>query len=360
MRLALTCVLTSILTILNTVAASAQSSGAVAAARSAASVGVEWLGPHRQPNPALDVREPVWQGRGAMLVEQEVAQRVIRSWWPAQIADAKADQMLDGFAAYLQTLAIERVFDARYLRLAHSVESRRYLGNHVIWSFPPLRLSRHAAVRGHPPSPEAPARPSRYALVFAGLERWLGAPALQGAMFQVAQLPDDRLSAETIVKTMSDAAGQDLSWAFEAAATGDVNYAVAGLFSADASGCAAPCVETTVNVTREGDGVFAGRSGSRTSDFESGDALSLTVSFADGTQSSVRWDGRDAFRTFRFRGPSPATAAHLDPDQLVTLDRNRLDNAIVTASPTNVPVRKWVARWMVWLQHTMLSYGSLT
>ena len=85
----------------------------------------------------------------------------------------------------------------------------------------------------------------------------------------------------------------------------------------------------------------------------------IKVSFVDGTESVVRWDGRDVSRTFRFRGPSRAAAASLDPDRQVTFDGNRLDNARVTPAPTNVPVRKWAARWLVWLQHTMLSYGFL-
>jgi hypothetical protein len=41
------------------------------------------------------------------------------------------------------------------------------------------------------------------------------------------------------------------------------------------------------------------------------------------------------------------------------MDRNPLDNAMVPARPTNVPVGKWVARWVVWLQHTIVSYGFL-
>ena len=71
----------------------------------------------------------------------------------------------------------------------------------------------------------------------------------------------------------------------------------------------------------------------------------------------MRWDGRDRARTFRFRGPSPATAAHLDPERVVLLDEDYLNNAIVSASPTNAPVRKWMARWIVWMQNTVLTYG---
>ena len=270
-----------------------------------------------------------------MAIEQQEAARVIRGWWPASIADAKAAAMIDGFASYLAALAVERDFDRRYLRIAHSVESRQYFGGHIVWSFPSLRISRHAAVGR-----------DGYSAMFDSLERWIGAPALQGAIFEVARLPVERLTADSIVKTISGAAGQDLSWAFDAAAT-PVDYRVDALS------------EKSVTVSRQGIGAFTGRAAPRVAGFESGDALELMVKFEDGSESSVRWDGRDEVKRFEFLGPSRVTAAYLDPDHIVTLDRNRLDNAIVAPTPTNVPVRKWAARWMVWLQHTMLSYGFL-
>ena len=270
-----------------------------------------------------------------MFVEQQLAQRAVRSWWPARIGDAKAGAILDGFAWYLATRGIEHLFDTFLLRTDHSFDSQPYFGGHVIWSFPPLRLSRHAVATWDP-----------YGAVFASLERWLGTPTLQGAMFQVARLPEDRLTAPTIVKTISDAAGQDLSWAFDAAGA-DISYALTELTA------------TSVTVARTGTGMFTGRSAPRIGDFDSGDAVRLKVVFANGETTQVTWDGRDPSRTFQFQGPSPLTAAYLDPERIITLDRNRLDNAIVPAQPTNVPVRKWVARWMVWLQHTMLSYGFL-
>jgi hypothetical protein len=297
-------------------------------------VGEEWLGP-RPAAGAAGVRRPIYQGGGAMIVEQQEAQRVIRGWWPAPVADARASAIIEGFAWYLAAHAIERVYDLRYLRSAHSVESRAYLGDHIVWSFPSLRLSRSAVIGR-----------DRYAAVFMALERWLGTPALQGAMFQVAHLPDDRLTADTIVTTISDAAGQDLSWLFDAA-EGEVSYAVSALTT------------TSVTVARKGTGLFTGRSAARIGDFQSGDAVRLEVVFANGERTLVTWDGRDQSRTFQFEGSSPVTAASLDPERIITLDRNRLDNAIVPAQPTNVPARKWAARWLVWLQHTMLSYGFL-
>jgi hypothetical protein len=303
------------------------------APHAAGMLGVEWLGPH--PDRAFDrhVAGRLWQGRGAMMAEQQLAQRVIRSWWPDQIADAKAGALLDGYAWYMQAIAIERVFDVFYLRTAHSVESRPYFGGHVIWSFPPLRLSRHVV-----------AARDRYGAVFESLERWLGTPTLQAAMFEVAHLRDDRLKADVIIRTISDAAGQDVSWAFEAASTG-VNYAVDSISGA------------SVKVSRRGSGMFTGRSAQRVGGFDSGDGVRVKVVFADGSSSVATWDGRDQARTFTFS--STPVAAYLDPDRVIALDGNRLDHAIVKPALTNVPVRKWVARWMVWLQHTMLSYGFL-
>ena len=313
----------------------------------AMSVAEDWLGPRRTLDAGAHSEPPLWQGRGAMIAEARSAERIVRSWWPSEIADTTARAIVDGFARYLQTHITERVYDRRHLRQAYRNESRRYFGGHIVWSFPPLRLSRNAAVNH-----------DQYAAVFASLEKWIGLPALQAAMFEVARLPESRLTGAEMIKTLSDAAGQDLSWAF-AAADSDVNYAVTNLSAAQADGCGTPCFDSAVTVTRSGNGTFTGRAGPPVGDFDSGDALEIKVMFAGGGSASAFWDGRDQSRTFHFRGPAPATAAYLDPRHAVTLDRNRLDNATVTPAPTNVPVHKWVARWMVWLQHTMLAYGFL-
>jgi hypothetical protein len=326
----------------------------------AATLARDWLGAH--PSGTITPRAiapPAWHGRGAMVVERHIAKDVIRSWWPATPVDQHAGAILDGFAWYLQSRAIERVFDQRYLRTAYSVESTRHFGDTVVWSYPTLRLSRwtaglqrHTAMAGQ--------AEVRFAAVFATLERWLGEPVLQGAMLAVAQLPVERLSGSNVVNTISLAAGQDLTWLFVAAAdAGTVfDYAVTSLASAPVEGaCPAPCFDTSVTVARLGEGHFSGRSSGRVGEFDSGDAMAVRITLANGEHAWARWDGRDSTRTFRFRGPAAATAAHVDPERVLVLDRNYLNNAIVTPSPTNVPVRKWMARWLVWMQNAALSYG---
>ena len=315
------------------------------AAQQAASIAREWLGPHPTGVIEITITPPFWQGAGAMTAERRVATGVIRSWWPQQLADPHAALLLDGFAAYLQGHAIEQLFDQRYLRRAHRAESVEYFGGHIIWSFPPVRRSRT-------PDPD-----DRYAAVFATLERWLGQPALQGAMAGVARLPRDQINGTAVMNTMSAAAGQDLSWVFTAVADGGaVDYAVTDLTSAPGS-CASPCFDTSVMVSRLGPQAITGRSTPRVASFDSGDVLTVRVSFENGAESETHWDGRDESRSFRFQGPSPAVAARLDPDRVVVLDRNVLNNAVVRPVPTNVPVRKWMARWIVWMQNTVLTYG---
>jgi hypothetical protein len=304
------------------------------AAEQAAAIARDWLGPH--PSGAIAVAEqpPLWQGAGAMVAEQRVAAAVIRSWWPDGIADQQARLLLDGFAAYLQGTAIEQLFDRRYLRRARRAESMPLFGGGVVWSFPSLRLSRFAG------------EPDRHAGVFTALERWLGEPVLQGGMAVVAQLPRNALTGTAIVNTLSAAAGQDVSWLLIAGSdpATAIDYAVTDLSSSPGT-CAVPCIDTSVTVARLGEATLAR------------DALALRVSFANGASAWAHWDGRDESRLFRFQGPAAATAAHLDPDRVIALDRNALNNAVVRPAPTNVPVRKWMARWLVWMQNAILTYG---
>ena len=331
---------------------------AVAAAEQAAAIGRDWLGAH--PTGVITditIAAPLWQGRAAMVVERRAATAVIRSWWPATLPDQRADAMLDGFAEYLQGHTLEPLFGRRYMRMAHSVELLPVFGNHVIWSVPTLHLSRWTTIGRHAQSHDIR---SRYAAMFATLERWLGLPVLQGAMYEAARLPVHQLNAAALVETIDAATGQDLTWLFTAVADSSVtfDYAVGSLLSApSAATCASPCFDTAVTVHRLGSGQFTGRSTARAGQFESGDAMALRVTFANGDHAWARWDGRDELRTFRFQGPSKAIAAHLDPDRVVVLDANYLNNAIVPSASTNAPIGKWIARWMVWLQNTVLSYG---
>ena len=328
-----------------------------AAAEQAAQVGYDWLGTHPAGTiTELAIDPPLWQGRGAMVVERQAAHAVIRSWWPAGLGDHRAAAMLDGFAWYLQGHAIERLFDRRYLRTAHSAEVLPMFGSAVRWSIPTLRRSRWSAgiLRHDHEQPVA----SRYAAMFATLERWIGAPALQAAMFEVARLPVDRVHAANIVNTFNAATGQDLSWLFTAAADPQVrfDYAVVDLTSAPSS-CGSPCFETAVTVRRIGDGVVPGRASAPSGEFDAGDALALRVTFDNGEHGWARWDGRDQSRTFRFQAAARAHSAHLDPGRIIALDDNFLNNQIVPATATNAPVRKWMARWVVWMQNTVLAYG---
>jgi hypothetical protein len=304
------------------------------AAEQAATVARDWLGPH--PANSITIAAPglLWQGPGAMIAEQRVAAAVIRSWWPEHIADEHARLLLDGFADYLQGHATELLFDRRYLRRAHRVESLPLLGGHIVWSFPSLRLSR------------APRPSDRVAAVFASLERWLGEPVLQGGMAAVAQLPRDAITGAALINAISAAAGQDVSWLFTAAADpgATIDYAVTSLSSSPGA-CAVPCFDTSVTLARLGQGGLTR------------DALSLRVAFANGDTAWARWDGRDDSRTFRFQGPAEATTAHLDPERVIALDQNALNNAVAKPAATNVPVRKWMARWVVWMQNTILTYG---
>ena len=135
---------------------------------------------------------------------------------------------------------------------------------------------------------------------------------------------------------MSAATGRDLTTVFNAAAAGPIDYAIAHVATTEAT-CAGPCFHTQVSLTAAGPVPFP---------------LLLRVTFTDGRAVDTRWQGRDRVE---FESTAPAVAVRLDPDRVWLLDRNPFNNARVEPRDTNVPIAKWVARWITWLQDAMLT-----
>lgn len=289
-----------------------------AAARLAASSYEAWLGP--PPFDRVSVRDSATaDSPGQMRVESNVAQEVARAWL-ARVAGH--DAWKDGAAQYLQSRIVEQLFDRRYFLKAYHYDAVCWFGCHMPWSFRSLPLSRWHTLS------------DPIAIAFASLERELGWPTVQGAL----RAATSGTGADP-VQAMSDATGRDLAPVFAAAASAvSIDHRITAL-SSTATACASACYRTTVSIAGTGAVPFP---------------LLLRVSFSDGHTIDARWDGRRD--KFEFESAAPAIEARLDPDRVWLLDRNPLNNARVQPRHTNVPVTKWMARWVVWLQDAVLTH----
>ena len=341
---------------------------------------LEWLGPapfatlvvSDQPVAGAPATEalvrvdlPAWTATASMETEAQVAFGVARRWWPAQMRDADATAMADGAAWYLQSRVVEILYERRFEAPAHSADSIRLFGGFVPWGFRGLPLTAQVAGLGRGAFLASGGRAvaPRVALAFGSVERVVGWPALQGALRLWARQASERpMSRDESMALLDASLGVPFGWLYAGALDPDrvFDYAITSVESqAEADGCAGrSCLRTTVTVARTGGGVFDDLSRPQSGAFDAG-WLALRASFADGQRVTSTWNGRDPSKTFAFESSAPLTEARLDPGGVVLLDRNYLDNVRRPGGATNAPVGKWVARWLVWLQDTTLSYAFL-
>ena len=310
-----------------------------------------WLGPFPHPtltihgmttereddgaSDTIDVRLPWLSAPSTMEVEQAVSYAIAMRYWPH---DDRGAPVARGLASFLQGRITERLFNIAYARPGHHTEHVRLFGGHVPFAIQTLRLSRWNPREN---GPEATA--------FAALERYLGWPVLQGALKALATTTRGApLTRDGAVMVLGAAAGQDLAWFFDVAFDSDlhIDYAVTELTSEPVpEPCpAAGCVRTRVGVQRRGNARFK--------------AVPVQVLFSDGQQATGTWDGRALEHTFEFHSPSPARSARLDPDGVLLLDPTRLDHVRFASPETNLPIAKWMSRWLVWLQDALITYSA--
>ncbi|HTH26382.1 MAG TPA: hypothetical protein VL919_14790 [Vicinamibacterales bacterium] len=297
-----------------------------AAARLAMASYAAWLGP--PPFERLGIRDSLpadvavrirwWEGPGQMWVESKVAEDIALAWLGRVTTN---NEWKYGAAAYLRSRIVEQLFDREFFLKAHRYDGTCFFGCYVGWSFRSLPLDRSAGGG------------NRMGAAFVALERELGWPTLQGALRAAASgLTTDPIAA------MSAATGRDLAPVFaEASSGGLIDRAIS--MSSEAGSCASPCYRTLVSIAPAGAVPFP---------------LLVRLSFSDGQSIDARWDGRRD--RLEFESAAPAIGAELDPDRVWLLDRNLLNNARVPPRETNVPVTKWMARWIVWLQDAILTH----
>ena len=269
-----------------------------------------------------------------MDVESAVAFDVARRWWPAE-----SSPLMEGAASYLQSRAVARMFDLSFQHAGAGVERARLFGGTVTIAFPQLRLDGPASGLGRD---DFDSRRSRAAHAFASLERLIGQPRLVGALRSVAE--QQPRSDEDVNRLLNETLGQDLSWLFESIDPAkSLNYAIAGVAI---EACAPlPCQRVRVEVAHEGAAWF--------------DPIDVRVEFAGGQSAQARWNGRGASHSFVFEGPSNPLRIVVDPEARNLIDDNLLDQSRQFNTRTNVPLTKWVARWIVWLQDAMLAASAI-
>jgi hypothetical protein len=264
------------------------------------------------------------------------------------------------------------VFQGENLLPGYAMYEGRYFGGFVPWfvrirllperdgdPLPAYRAQPRVDVAAPATAGEERSLTAKTVLILATLERWLSRPAFDGVLAQFVR--DSRGGQPTIdgfIRVASATAGQDLTWLLGPTLGGSAtfDYAVAGLRSvAGADGL----FDTTVVVERRGDGVFAGASAPRQGPFESGRGVMIEVMFDDGERAVDAWDGRDIRKEFVYRSRSRAASATVDPEARILLDVNRTNNSSTVAPHAASAATRWALRWMVWLEHALLTYAAM-
>jgi hypothetical protein len=257
--------------------------------------------------------------------------------------------------------------------------SRRYFGGFVPWVFRDITLSREvdedglSSYRASAES-DAPSTPSykyfpatgygltydKTALWLHTLERYLGWPTLQRAMStHFARWKFRHPKPQDFFSIVNEVSGRDMTWFFDEVYRGSdtFDYGIQLVRSEkiggpQANGRNRPIApagdatrgqyRSTVIVRRYGEAVFP---------------VDVLVTFEGGKTVREKWDGRDRWKAYTYERPAAAVSAVVDPDRVLLLDVDRANNSFTTEPKADQAARKWMLKWMVWLQDALATYS---
>lgn len=345
---------------------------------------VEWLGP--LSGAPLSIVDLPW-GRGTP-GESQPGVAATRVRWIAPVRDVSAERALiaamarqfwfasvtaetasfhEGLAVYTATKAIHRVLEGR------NFAAPRFIGGFVPMPLRSLVLSPNQTGRGAPLGEfdevlrpfDAPWRfastadgsPARRAdAALRTLERIIGWPAMQQALAAVRErVIGNPITPEMFAGVVAEQRGVPLEWFVrDLVRSGDrIDYAVGGVTSSESNGS----LRTAVSIDRLGAGLFSGTDRPRAAG--PAQSVPVLVRFADGSHSRAFVDGRDQHTELVVESHSPAIVVAVDPEEMVLVDADRMNNAWVSGAPADRNGLRLVLNWMMWLQNVMLTYTAI-
>jgi hypothetical protein len=315
-------------------------------------------GSSRRPGPpqapaALEIASRWLAPAGDVSLERHVTAAIARAYFaPATTpAPAGGGEFAEALAHYAAARAINELLEDRN----HPVY--RFFGGFVPFAVRWVSLMRatrdpRPIVRSYP---EVDALASSSAIGDVAeslhtLERHIGWPAMQQALTEAVadRVEEPRtLTAADFIAIVSRQRGTTIDWWMDVVAPErTLDFAVATLMSEPVSG--GQGFTTQVEVRRHGDALPP-------NSFPVG----VVTRFGDGSAVCERWDGSASDVRFTYHSSAPAIAAAVDPQAVLVLDSNRLNNIRVTQVPASREAWRLTLNWTAWLQQLTLTYLAL-
>ncbi|MGB2867064.1 MAG: M1 family metallopeptidase [Bacteroidota bacterium] len=80
--------------------------------------------------------------------------------------------------------------------------------------------------------------------------------------------------------------------------------------------------------------------------------VDVLVHFDSGKEVRERWDGEARWKDFKYRGTERILWAKVDPDEVLAIDINTINNSKTQVPPT-APVWRYTAKFMFWVQNLL-------
>lgn len=291
------------------------------------------------------------------------------NYWMGMIASNEFEEswMDEGINSFYDMIITDEVYgaEARFLGLevsaferSHAALRRESFSDPMVresWKFRPGTYGFHSYPRP--------------AVTLKHLEGLVGREAFHRAMrhfFQKWQFRHP--STEDFIQTFQESVGQDLSWFFSQAfySAAPLDYGVRSVSSKKLDkeqGFLFPNGEPTLAPEDEDAGKDARKKDlyrslvvlERLGEFVH--PVEVELVFADGSRQRHRWDGREKWTLIEVVTAARLVSAEIDPDHLMALDVNRLNNSKLV-KPSWAPVTKAVVHLWFWLQN-LLSFSEL-